>query len=192
MDANPSTAGGQARNVDQELLYREIASLRTYLIVCARSMNGIRHLGVAVSDLVDSVLADAFEKVADGDAKLVFRSSGELRSWLVERLQWNYKDRMKRRLRYGEILASLTPPPSPRTPSNEAASGETALRVREVLDQLDSGDRQVIDARVFEGLRFREIARRHGYSTSYARRVWLRAIARVRSRYPSLDKLLAR
>src|SRR5262249_38299959 len=126
MDAKPSAPSGQRRHVDQEFLYREIASWRSYLIVCARSKNGIRHLGVAESDLVDSVLADAFEKVANGDPKLVSLSSGELRSWLVQRLQWTYEDRLERRFRYAEILASLEAPGAPRTPSSEAASGEKA------------------------------------------------------------------
>jgi RNA polymerase sigma factor (sigma-70 family) len=193
MDASQSPSNGQGWNVDQESFNREIASLRTYLMVVANSLHGIRGRGdVDASDLVDSVLLDAFEKVRKSDPAFAFRSKEELRAWLANRLKWAYQDRLKRRLRYGEMLSRLPAPAMPRTPSSGAASNEEAVRLREALGRLDSVDRQVIQGRVFEGLTFREIGRRRGYSASYARRAWLVAKSRFESVYQGIGKALSR
>jgi RNA polymerase sigma factor (sigma-70 family) len=193
MDTSQSASNGQGSNIDQESLNREIASLRTYLIVVARSLNGIQRLGdVGVSDLVDSVLLDAFERVKEVDSDFTFRSKDALKVWLAKRLKWTYHDRLERRLRHGEIVAGLPAPAVSRTPSSEAAYKEKAHRVREALGKLGSADRQVIEGRIVDGLTFREIGRRHGYSASYARRVWLGAKARFESVYQGIGKVLSR
>jgi RNA polymerase sigma factor (sigma-70 family) len=189
MNATESRSSQQRPIVDQETFIREIASLRSYLAVVAAMLNGIRRLGV--SDIVDSVLLDAFDRVRQGEPDFSYRSNEELRAWLVNRLKWTYQDRLKRRQRYGEILSGLAPPALPRTPSSDAAYNERAGQVRATLSRLDPADREIIEGRVFEGLTYEEIGRKRGYSASYARRAWLAAKSRFESVYRGKGKALS-
>jgi DNA-directed RNA polymerase specialized sigma24 family protein len=170
--------------MDQDSLMREIASLRTYLTFVAGRFGGVRALqGRGLSDLVDSVLGDAFAKVRWGDGRFTFKSDKELRSWLVNRLHWTYLDALGRDQRLAEILRGLQPRHLPRTPGSEVAIGERARLLAEARAKLDPADNQLIQWREDDELTFEEIGRRRGYSASYARRAYLDAMQRLGSIY---------
>jgi RNA polymerase sigma factor (sigma-70 family) len=153
--------------------------LRTYLIFVAGTFTGGRALpGRNVSDLVQSVLVGAFAKIRRGGFS--YRSDKELRSWLVRRLRWTYKRWKKRARTYDTILRGLMPRPAQRTPGSEVVAKERARLLAEARGKLDPADRQLIEWRDDERLTFKEIGRRRGYSTSYARRDWLAARRRLR------------
>jgi RNA polymerase sigma factor (sigma-70 family) len=176
MDADQGAHGGQGPNIDQESFIREIASLRTYLLFVAGKLPGIQFLRVeGVSDLVDSVIKDALTKVRQGDGDLRFWSDKQLKSWLVNRLRWTYRDRVERQQQYDRILRLLPPPQGPASPSSEAARAEQARLQDQARAKLDSADRRLIQWRFDEDLTFKEIGRERECSTSYARRAWLRA-----------------
>jgi DNA-directed RNA polymerase specialized sigma24 family protein len=187
MDADSDAPDGPGPDLDPESIMRQIASLRTYLIVVAgRLAEGHPPPGRGVSDLVHSVLVDAFDEVRNGDGGFTFRSFEELKAWLVNRLRWAHQDGERRRRRYERVLQALPPRRGPRTPGSEVASRERDRLRAEARAKLDPADRQLIEWRIDEGLTFREIGRRRGYSTSYARRAWLGARRRFRSIYQGL------
>jgi DNA-directed RNA polymerase specialized sigma24 family protein len=185
MDADRGAPNGQGQDIDQESLFREIASLRTYLLFVAGRFKGIDALpGVGVSDLVDSVIGDAFAEIQHGGGHFTFKTDNELRSWLVKRLEWTYKSWLRRRGRYNEILRNLPPHPVSRTPGSE-------LMLKELADaraKLDPADRQLIKWRVDDGLTFEAIGRQRGCSTSRARRAFIEAIERLKTLCPGLAR----
>jgi RNA polymerase sigma factor (sigma-70 family) len=187
MDADPRALIGPGREFDQESFIREIASLRTYLMFVAGTFEGVDSLpGRGVSDLVHSVLGDAFAKVRDGDVRFTFQSDQELKSWLVKRLRWTYWDYSQDRSRYERILQGLPPGPSPRNPESELVLKERAELLAEARAKLEPADRQLIEWRVDEGLTYEEIGRRRGYTASYARRACLDVLQILGSVYLSI------
>jgi DNA-directed RNA polymerase specialized sigma24 family protein len=184
MGANPSARDGQGPEIDQESLIRKVESLRTYLLFVAGRSKRLHSLpSRGVSDLVDSVLADAFEMIRNGEGQFTFQSDKKLRSWLVQRLLWTYLERLRQRHRHDQILRGLPSPLKPRTLSSEVALKEQAGRLAEARAMLDPSDRQLIGWRVDEDLTFDEIGRRRGYSTSYACRAYLKAMRRLGAFY---------
>lgn len=111
---------------------------------------------------------------------------------MAQRLKWKYQTRLKRLLRFVEILTNVPQPAGPRTPSSEVTREETIRLVHEALERLEPADRQMIEWRVFEKLRFKEIGRRLGYSAPYAQRMWLVAKSRFESDYGDAGKALSR
>jgi RNA polymerase sigma factor (sigma-70 family) len=173
-----------AQDIDNESSIRAIASLRTYLMFVAAKFAGAQAIPTkGASDLVDSVIADAFAEIRHGDGRFTFKSDKELKSWLVNRLRWTYRSGLRRRRRYDEILHDLPPNPVPRTPASEVALNERARLVAEARAKLDPADRQLIEWRLDEGLTLEEIGGRRGCSASYARRACLEAFQRFRSIY---------
>jgi RNA polymerase sigma factor (sigma-70 family) len=184
MELYQSTPHKAERGVDEESLLREIASLRTYLMVVAGNLTGTRpHPAQGVSDLVHSVLADVFEEIRAGNCKFTYKSDGGLRSWLAKRLRWTQEGRVRRCLRYARILSSLPPRPGTRTPSSDLDAKEQERRLAAAQANLDSDERQLIEWRVNLGLMYREIGQRKGCSTTYARQAWLKTLQKLRSIY---------
>jgi RNA polymerase sigma factor (sigma-70 family) len=184
MNADRGAPNGDGQDTDQESFIRAIASLRTYLMFVAGTLTGGQALPAnGASDLVDSVLADAFAEIRHGDGQLTFKSDKELRSWLVNRLQWTYRSGLRRRRRYNEILQAFPADPMPRTPGSELVLKERTQLLADARAKLDPADRQLIAWRLDEDLTFEEIGGRLGCSASYARRSWLEALERLRSIY---------
>jgi RNA polymerase sigma factor (sigma-70 family) len=187
MDTDRREPDGPGPGIDAESIMREIASLRTYLIVVAnRLADGRPPAGKGVSDLVHSVMADAFEGLRDGDGGFRFRSVEELKGWLVNRLEWAFLDGERRRQRYERVLRALPPRRGPRDPRSEVASREEDRLRAEAREKLDPADRRLIEWRIDGGLTFKEIGRQLGCSPSYARRAWLGAWGRFRSTFDGL------
>jgi RNA polymerase sigma factor (sigma-70 family) len=151
-------------------------------MVVAGNFKGTRpHPAQGVSDLVHSVLGDVFAEIRAGSGNFTYKSHGELKSWLVQRLHWAHKGRVRRRLRYDKILSNLPPRPGTRTPSSDFDGKEQERRLAAAQANLDSEGRQLIEWRVNLGLTYREIAQRKGCSTTYARQALLRTLKKLRS-----------
>jgi len=186
MDADPGALDGRAQEVDREWLMREVASLRTYLLVVAGKFAGVDPVpGKGLSDLVHSVLGDVFDEIQhdNGRFKFNYRSDKELRAWLVQRLEWAYRDRERRRRRDEQVRRDLPNRPAPATPSSEYGRNERAWRMAEARQRLDPADRELIEWRVDQDLTLAEIGRRRGYSASYARRACCSALRNLRSNF---------
>jgi RNA polymerase sigma factor (sigma-70 family) len=188
MDSGEAAPAGQGAAIDQEMLVREIGTLRTYLLCVAGNFPGASSSpSQGTSDLVDSVLVEVLEGIREGREHLEFQSSAGLRAWLAQRLRWAHWDRVRRHERYREMLANLPPRPVPQTPSSEVRAAEQARLLAEARAKLAPGDRELIAWRHDEGLTFHEIGRRRGCSISYARRAYLQAMRNFRSSLRSLD-----
>jgi RNA polymerase sigma-70 factor (ECF subfamily) len=66
------------------------------------------------------------------------------------------------------------------TPSEQAVRHEQAVILADALQKLPEDYREVIILRHLEGISFREVARRMGRTEDSAKKVWLRALARLR------------
>jgi RNA polymerase sigma-70 factor (ECF subfamily) len=66
------------------------------------------------------------------------------------------------------------------SPSHQAARREQAVILAEVLGQLANDQREVIILRHLEGLTFPEVASRMDKSTDSVKKIWARALARLR------------
>jgi RNA polymerase sigma factor (sigma-70 family) len=189
MDADRKAPHWQRQDIDQEPFIREIASLRTYLLFVAGKFTGVNALpDKGVSDLVDSVLGDAFAEIRNGDGHFKFKSDKELRSWLVNRLKWTFKDGLRRSRRYNEILQDLPPQAVPRTPGSELALKEQAQLLAQARAKLDPADLQLIEWRLNDGLTYEAIGRQRGCSATFARRAFLDAIERLKMLCPGLAR----
>jgi RNA polymerase sigma-70 factor (ECF subfamily) len=66
------------------------------------------------------------------------------------------------------------------TPSGAAERGELSVAVADALARMEDDDREVIVLRNFEDLEWGEIGRRMGRSPDAARKLWARALTRLR------------
>jgi RNA polymerase sigma-70 factor (ECF subfamily) len=66
------------------------------------------------------------------------------------------------------------------SPSQQAARREQAVILAEVLGQLPDDHREVIILRHLEGMTFPEVAARLDKSTDSVKKLWARALARLR------------
>jgi RNA polymerase sigma factor (sigma-70 family) len=189
MDANASATLGPRRHLDDDSQMRLIASLRTYLLFVL----GTKHQGQGfpdrgLSDIVDSVLVEAFAIVREGGGRLTLRSKNELIAWLVQRMEWRLTDRRRRHETYERILAALPQRPPGRTPSSEAAINEASRKLADARAKLNPADRELIHWREVEQLTFAQIAELRGVSTSYAKRAYDQALARLRRNFLGSDQ----
>jgi RNA polymerase sigma-70 factor (ECF subfamily) len=167
---------------------------RGYLLLLARLQIGRRLQGKAdAGDLVQETFLEAHRDFAQfqGD------SEGELIGWLRRILATNIANlarhylgtrrrdvRLERQLAAeldqsshildGALVANLTPP------SQQAARREQAVLLADALQELPDDHREVIILRHLEGLTFPEVAVRMGRSLDVVKKLWPRALARLR------------
>jgi RNA polymerase sigma-70 factor (ECF subfamily) len=167
---------------------------RNYLGLLARLQIGRRLQGkVDPSDLVQETFLDACRAFAQ------FRGTteAELVSWLRRCLATNmaslarrYSGSQRRDVRLERDLAEaldqssqalergLAAPHS--SPSEQAARREQAVLLADGLRQLPEHHREVIILRQLEGLSFPEVARRMDRTVEGVKKLWIRALARLR------------
>lgn len=176
-----------------------IAAHRNYLLLVAdRVMAPALKTKEGVSDLVQEAMLAA-HLAAD---QVQGRSPVELRSWLrrlllnrVAHAARRYLGTGKRRLgrerslaadRSGQEAVDLMA--MDQTSPGAAADGrEAAERLRAALDRLPERMRQVVLWRHHEECSFDELGRRLDCSNVAARRLWLRALARLRCELSGVD-----
>ncbi len=173
---------------------RLLEQYRGYLLLLARLQIGRRLQGKAdASDLVQETFLEAHRDFGQFGGT----SAGELVGWLRRILATNlanlvrhYLGTRRRDLRLerqlaaeldesshvfdGGLVADLT------SPSQQAGRRELAVLLADAVQHLPNDHREVIVLRHFEGLTFPEVAARMGRSVDVVKKLWPRALARLR------------
>jgi RNA polymerase sigma-70 factor (ECF subfamily) len=171
-----------------------LEQFRNYLLLLGRLQIGKRLQGKAdATDLVQETFLEASRHFPR------FRGSSEqeLASWLRQILAKNlahlvrrYYGTQRRDVRLERELAldldqssavldrGLIAPDS--SPSERASRREQALVLADVLGELPEDYREVIIQRQLEGLSFPEVARRMDRSLDSVKKLWMRALDRLR------------
>jgi RNA polymerase sigma-70 factor (ECF subfamily) len=183
---------------DPERFGRALESCRPYLLgVANRELRADLIAKAGASDLVQETFLEAQRDFG----RFQGQTDVELRAWLRRILLNNlanfvrrYREPQKRKVsrevsidqqttggHHPESLAAST-----LSPSGHAMRNEQAVAVTQALRRLRERDRQVVLWRYQEDCSFEEIGRRLGGSAEMARKVWNRAIERIRSDVGSL------
>lgn len=183
-----------ARDGDPDALGRLLELYRNYLALMARLQVGRRLQGkVDAADLVQETFLEAhrdFHQFRGG-------SEAELVGWLRQILATNLANAVRRY--YGTqrrdmnlereltrefdeswkaLDRGLVAPQS--SPSQQAARREQAVLLADALQRLPEDYRETIVLRHLEGLTFPEVARRMERSEDSVKKLWARALARLR------------
>jgi RNA polymerase sigma-70 factor (ECF subfamily) len=180
-----------ARTGSLDALGRVLESYRAYLLLVAdRELDPKLQAKGGASDLVQETFLEAQRDFG----RFHGTTDGELRAWLRQLLLHNvanfarrYRGTDKRRLNRevglagdssadpAGALSAGTP-----TPSQWAMAGEQDVELRRALEGLSEDYRYVLLLRYQEELSFDEIAQRMGRSAGAVRKLWLRAVERLR------------
>jgi RNA polymerase sigma-70 factor (ECF subfamily) len=193
-DPDPEELLRAARTGDGSALGRLLEGYRRYLTLLARLEIDRRLQGkLDPSDLVQETFLEAHRDFAQ------FRGSGEaeLLAWLRQVLVRNLANQVRRYLgtrgrdvRLERELAAevdrssqaldrgLAAPHS--SPSKQAARREQAVLLAEALGRLPEDYREVIVLRHLQERSFPEVAARMGRSVEGVKKLWARALARLR------------
>jgi RNA polymerase sigma-70 factor (ECF subfamily) len=183
-----------ARQAADATLGRRLETYRGYLRLLARTQIGRRLRGKAdPSDVVQETFLHALRDLGQ------FRGSSEaeLAGWLRQILAARLADLCRRycgtqardvrleRALQGELDHSsqllergLVAPLS--TPSEQAARAEQAAWLAQALERLPADYREVLVLRHLQEWDFPEVARRLGRSVEAVKKLWARALARLR------------
>jgi RNA polymerase sigma-70 factor (ECF subfamily) len=180
-----------ARAGSAEALGRVLEACRGYLLLVAqRELDPELRAKGGASDLVQETLLDAVRAFPRfrGD------SEAEVLAWLRRLLLNNlvsfarrYRDADKRRLAREVALdagdssaAGGGPAADASSPSGRAVAGEEERALHEALGRLPEDYRGVLLLRFQQELSFDEIGRRLGLTPNAARKLWARALRRLR------------
>lgn len=188
-----------ARGGSREALGRLIDSCRAYLLLVANEeLDPALRVKVAASDLVQETLLAAQAEFPQFRGQ----SEGELKSWLRKVLlndladfRRRYQQADKRALArekplMGDSRASI---PSVQvathdlTPHATSIASEEAAALKRAMASLPDDYRQAVTLRNWERLSFAEIAQRMGRTPEAARKLWTRAIERLRDELSESD-----
>lgn len=183
-----------ARAGDSAALGRLLECYRGYLGLLARVQIG-RHLQgkVDAADVVQETFLEAHKDFGQFQGQ----SEAELVAWLRRILATNlanvvrhYVGTQRRDVRLerqfhadleqssrvldGALVAKIS------SPSQQAARRELAVLLADALTQLPEDHREVIILRHLEGLTFPEVAQRMGKTLDVVKKLWPRALARLR------------
>jgi RNA polymerase sigma-70 factor (ECF subfamily) len=176
-----------ARLGDRDALGRALVAVRDYLLLVAneRLEPALKVKGNA-SDLVQ----DTFLRAQRGVQSFRGRTAGEWRQWLRKILIRNIAQDRRRFLATAKRLVKrevTIPEQMPlesaaylETPSRDLALRELKAALLDGLDRLPERHRAVVIWRQREGLSFEEIGSRMDTSAEAARKLWTRALARLR------------
>jgi RNA polymerase sigma-70 factor, ECF subfamily len=177
---------------DREAMGRAMETYRRYLLLVANKEidPALRPKGGA-SDLVQETFLEAYR---DMD-QFTGRSTGELKGWLKRILRNNvanfvrsYRESIKRQIsreisldrandegHAWDGLAASTP-----SPSNQAILSEQNDRLEQARGRLPERDQNVLTWRNDDHCHWDEIGRRLGGTPEKARKIWSRAVVRLR------------
>jgi RNA polymerase sigma-70 factor (ECF subfamily) len=186
---------GAARAGSREALGRALEACRQYLLVVAdRQLDADLRSKGGASDLVQETFLEAQRDFAR------FRGSSpdELRAWLRQVLLnnvWAFSRRFRAtgKREVGREVALLDDggtvgigcelAGSSVSPSGVAIEHEEALALRRALERLPAEHRRVVVLRFEEGRSFEEIGRLTDRSPDAVRKVWSRAMERLRQEW---------
>jgi RNA polymerase sigma-70 factor (ECF subfamily) len=192
--ANPEQLLVAARKNREAALGQLLELYRSYLATLARLQIGRRLQGkVDPSDLVQQTFLEAHRDFGQ------FRGTteAELVSWLRQILARNlasvvqhYYGTGRRNVRLERELTAELDESSrlldrglaaeQSTPSQEAARREQAVLLADALEHLPEDYRRVLVLRNLEALSFAQVARRMGRSVEAVKKLWVRALDRLR------------
>ncbi len=184
-----------ARAGSAEALGQALQACRNYLLLVAeRQVGADLHAKGGASDLVQETFLDAQRDFA----RFHGSSEEELLAWLRQILLNNvgnftrrYRTTAKRAVDRELALggedsarpgAPLLSDPAP-TPSSQAVEREQADALLRAIERLPDDYRQVIVLRYLEGRSFDEIGTALGRSADAARKLWSRAMERLRQEW---------
>lgn len=180
-----------ARAGSPEALGKLLDACRGYLLVIAeRELGGDLRAKGGASDVVQDTLLDAVRAFEQFRGE----SEEELKKWLRRLLLNNlisfarrYRAAGKRAvgrevaLHGGDSSAATSDPAAAGpTPSREAMAHETAERIEQEMDALPDDYRLVLLLRYQEERSFEDIGRLLDLTPNAARKLWLRAVTRLR------------
>jgi RNA polymerase sigma-70 factor (ECF subfamily) len=184
-----------ARADSREALGRVLEDCRRYLLAVAeRELDPDLRAKGGASDLVQETFLEAQRDFA----RFQGSTPDELRAWLRQVLNHNLaaftrRFRATRKREVGREVGMQADNPSgwpgegpagsTPTPSGAAIEHEQALALRRALDRLPEEYRRVVVLRFEEGRTFEEIGSLTGRSTDAARKVWSRAMERLRQEW---------
>jgi RNA polymerase sigma-70 factor, ECF subfamily len=176
-----------ARRGDREALGRALLCFREYLLLVA---NEELQPGLGAKEGASDIVQDTFYRAHRGFAEFRGRSEAEWRSWLrtilircLAQHHRHYRSTAKRQqgrevpLDLGSVRAPEARDP---TPSRELARREREATLVAAVDRLPPHYREVVIWHHREKLPFDEIARRRDISAEAARKLWTRALGRLR------------
>jgi RNA polymerase sigma-70 factor (ECF subfamily) len=181
-----------ARSGSLEALGQALDAYRAYLLAIAeRELDPQLKAKGGASDLVQETLLDAVGSFKEFRGK----SEAELKSWLRRLLLHNvidftrqYRDAEKREIarecQLGPSASSSEVSPevadSAPSPSAEAVQSEQARAIKKALEKLPDDYRRIIVLRYQEERSFEEIGQLMNLSANAARKLWARAVKRLR------------
>jgi RNA polymerase sigma-70 factor (ECF subfamily) len=176
-----------ARRGDREALGHALLSLRDYLLLVANAeLDPALGVKGGASDLVQ----DTFVVAHRGIGEFRGRSSAEWRNWLRTILlrqlghhrRRHYLTAKRQQAREVPIHLETTRGPASQdpTPSRDLARREREAALLDAMDRLPEHYREVVVWHHRERRPFEEIGRRRGISAEAARKLWARALARLR------------
>lgn len=178
---------------DQQATGELLASYRSYLMFLARGQISQRlEAKATASDIVQETLMHAhraFDQFAGSSEKellgwlrqiLSARLVDTLRRYTSQKRDYRLEERMHRemddstrRLRRGLLV-------DPQTPSRQAIRRESMLQLADALEKIAPDYRQVVVLHHLEGLSVDEVAQRMNRSPSGVRKLWARALVKLR------------
>jgi RNA polymerase sigma-70 factor (ECF subfamily) len=183
-----------ARPADESALGQRLEAYRDYLMILARTQIGRRLQGkVSPEDVVQETFLHAVRDFAGFQGTSDQELAGWLRQILAARLAdllRHYCGAQSRDVQLERALAveldqssqvldrSLVAPIS--SPSERAVRHEQAAWLHEVLGLLPEGYRAVLVLHHLEECDFPEVARRMGRSVEAVKKLWARALARLK------------
>jgi len=171
---------------------------RQYLLLVAnRELDAGLRSKVGASDLVQETLLTAQQIFA----RFTGTSEQDLRLWLrrillntIAHASRSYRQAGKRNIEREQQLFGhgsedwLDLVDQASTPRANAIANEQALAIEQAIDRLPEHYRQVISERCFERRTFVEIGQRMDLSGDAARRLWCRAVERLRREWEAGDE----
>jgi RNA polymerase sigma-70 factor (ECF subfamily) len=181
----------EAKAGSAEALGHLLEGCRAYLLLIANANldADLRSKGGA-SDLVQQTFVEAQQDFSQFQG----RTQRELLNWLGRILRHNladfrrrYRDRAARQVAREQPLSDVERPglrgklvADTPAPEDKAARAEEAELLRRAVERLSNDHRQVIALRHEQGLSFHDIAQRMGRSPGAVRKLWFRAVERLR------------
>ncbi len=191
--SDPSCLIRRARAGDRRTLSELIAGYRPYLKLLARLQHDIRlQAKLDDSDLAQEVSALALREFSafQGETEAEFTSwlrtimahvaAKTVRHYTSQRRNIHLEQELQTAIDQSSCLLSAKLAAQDTTPSEHAIERERAVLVAEALEQLPDHYREVVILRDFEGLTPNEIGARIGRTPDAVRKLWARAMVKVR------------
>lgn len=190
---SPEQLLARARAGDSSALGALLGLYRNYLRLLAQPRIGVRlQQRLDASDVVQETLMEAYRDFEDFEGN----REQQILSWLRRILVRNLADAVKyhrahrrdlerqqsieafvdRSTKAVQALAAETS-----TPSRQVSRREQAVILADVLTGLPEDYREVLKLRHLDQLKFEEVAGRMGRSTEAVRKLWARALAKLRT-----------